>query len=250
VLELRIGKPCQDFHRKGAQDNSKYPAPYIAFNAPSLSSCRDVSYVRLGRTSSLQYLLVILEKQGFRIAAEELHTSQPNLTVQARQFQENVRSTLSEDEERAYPAHRNGNRIHRLGWTSFGARDDVINALIKRSSAGRSAHYDLGVHHCLIRPYFAASAPCIKRFCQNCPIPPTHGDTAQLAEEILAGVVDAAIVTPPLKHPDLHIGELRRDRLVVFLRRDHALASKTVLQTADLQRNLTVLYHPQRLGCS
>jgi len=32
-----------------------------------------------------RYLLVILEKQGFRVAAEELHTSQPNLTVQARQ---------------------------------------------------------------------------------------------------------------------------------------------------------------------
>ncbi len=37
-----------------------------------------------------RYLLVILEKQGFRVAAEELHTSQPNLTVQARQFQENA----------------------------------------------------------------------------------------------------------------------------------------------------------------
>ena len=35
-----------------------------------------------------RYLLKILEKGGFRVAAEELRTSQPNLTVQARQFQE------------------------------------------------------------------------------------------------------------------------------------------------------------------
>lgn len=34
-----------------------------------------------------RYLLKILEKGGFRAAAEELFTSQPNLTVQARQFQ-------------------------------------------------------------------------------------------------------------------------------------------------------------------
>src|SRR5215469_1140719 len=34
------------------------------------------------------YLLKILEKGGFRVAAEELHTSQPNLTVQARRFQD------------------------------------------------------------------------------------------------------------------------------------------------------------------
>ena len=37
-----------------------------------------------------RYLLAILERQGFRVAAEELHTSQPNLSVQARQFQENA----------------------------------------------------------------------------------------------------------------------------------------------------------------
>ena len=37
-----------------------------------------------------RYLLTILERQGFRVAAEELHTSQPNLSVQARQFQENA----------------------------------------------------------------------------------------------------------------------------------------------------------------
>src|ERR1700761_856697 len=37
-----------------------------------------------------RYLLAILEKQGFRLAAEELNASQPNLTVQARQFQENA----------------------------------------------------------------------------------------------------------------------------------------------------------------
>ena len=35
-----------------------------------------------------RYLLTILEKGGFRLAAEQLHTSQPNLTVQARQFQD------------------------------------------------------------------------------------------------------------------------------------------------------------------
>jgi hypothetical protein len=35
-----------------------------------------------------RYLLKILEKGGFRAAAEELYTSQPNLTVQARQFQD------------------------------------------------------------------------------------------------------------------------------------------------------------------
>jgi DNA-binding transcriptional LysR family regulator len=37
-----------------------------------------------------RYLLKILERGGFRAAAEELYTSQPNLTVQARQFQDHA----------------------------------------------------------------------------------------------------------------------------------------------------------------
>jgi DNA-binding transcriptional LysR family regulator len=37
-----------------------------------------------------RYLLRVFEKGGFRAAAEELYTSQPNLTVQARQFQDHA----------------------------------------------------------------------------------------------------------------------------------------------------------------
>jgi DNA-binding transcriptional LysR family regulator len=52
---------------------------------------------------------------------------------------------------------------------------------------------------------------------------PTHGDAAHLAEEILAGSVNAAAITLPLEHPDLHVEGLRRDRLVVCLRKDDPL---------------------------
>lgn len=50
----------------------------------------------------------------------------------------------------------------------------------------------------------------------------------------------------PLKDADLRIEELRRDRLVVCLRKDNAVASKSALQAADLKTNLTIMYHPQR----
>ena len=85
-----------------------------------------------------------------------------------------------------------------------------------------------------------------KEILPHCSIRPTHADTAQLAEEVVGGLVDAAIVTLPLKHPDLRIEEIRRDRLVVCLRRDDPLAEKAALNATDLQQNLTVLYHPQR----
>ncbi len=56
-----------------------------------------------------------------------------------------------------------------------------------------------------------------KELLPACVIRPTHGDTTQLAQEVLAGIVDAAIITLPLKHSELHIEEIRRERIVVCL---------------------------------
>ena len=59
-------------------------------------------------------------------------------------------------------------------------------------------------------------------------------------------MVDAAIITLPLTHPDLRVEILRRDRIVVCLRKDHPLAAKAALPVSDLQDNLSIIYHPQR----
>jgi DNA-binding transcriptional LysR family regulator len=85
-----------------------------------------------------------------------------------------------------------------------------------------------------------------KEILPACFVRPTHGDTLQLAEEVAAGAVDAAIVTLPLNHPELRVEEIRRDRLVACLRRDNPLARKAALKAKDLQNNLIVMYHPQR----
>ncbi|MES2221012.1 MAG: LysR family transcriptional regulator [Acidobacteriota bacterium] len=193
-----------------------------------------------------RYLLTILEKRGFRAAAEELHTAQPNLSVQARQFQENASVHLFRRlKHGGIRPTETGVAFMVLAKLLLETLDEVLKALtaIERGDirsmrfgctplADRSVFHDLCATHKEILP--------------GCPIRPTHGDTAQLAEEIISGTVDAAIVTLPLTHPDLHIEELHRDRLVVCLRRDNPLAAKSAIHPVDLQGNLTILYHPQR----
>jgi len=193
-----------------------------------------------------RYLLAILEKQGFRVAAEELHTSQPNLTVQARQFQEqaSVRLFRKMKNGRIRPTET-GLAFIGLARLLLKTRDEVIDALIA-IERGEIDSVRLGCTPLVDQSLFRSFCTAHKEILATCAIRPTHGDTAHLAEEVLAGTVDAAIVTLPLRHPDLHIEELRRDRLVVCLRKDDPLSSKASLQPADLQNNLAVLYHPQR----
>ena len=192
-----------------------------------------------------RYLLKILEKGGFRVAAEELRTSQPNLTVQARQFQEQASVRL-------FRKLRNGQIRPTETGVAFIAlakllleiREEVIEALVA-IERGEVTAIRFGSTPLVDSNLFRGFCRLHKELLPRCPIRPTHGDAGHLIEEIVEGMVDAAIVTLSVAHPDLHIEELRRDKMVVCLRKDHPLASKAALQASDLQGNLTILYHPQ-----
>ena len=193
-----------------------------------------------------RYLLTILERQGFRAAAEELHTAQPNLSVQARQFQENASLRLFHKMKggRIRPTDT-GVAFKVLARFLLETRDEVLNALIA-IERGEVNSVRFGCTPLVDQGLFQTFCDLHKEILPLCPVRPTHGDTAHLAEEVVSGTVDAALVTLPLRHSDLRIEELRRDRLVVCLRRDDPFSAKASLQTADLQGNLAVLYHPQR----
>lgn len=193
-----------------------------------------------------RYLLTVLEKQGFRTAAEELHTSQPNLTVQARQFQENasVRLFRRLKDGRIRPTE-SGMAFIELARSLLEMREEVIDALVA-IERGQISTIRLGSTALVDQELFRSFCSIHKTILPTASVRPTHGDTAHLAEEILAGTVDAAVVTLPFNDPNLHVEELRRDRLLVCLRKDHPLASRAALKAGDLQDNLAILYHPQR----
>ena len=195
-----------------------------------------------------RYLLKILEKRGFRAAAEELHTSQPNLTVQARQFQEHasVRLFRKLKNGQLRPTE-SGIAFIALARQILELREEAIDALIA-IDRGEVTHVRFGSSPFADQSLFRSFCALHRDLLPNCAVRPTHGDTVQLAQEVLAGIVDAAFVTLPITHPHLHIQLLRRDRLVVCLRKDSLEAAKAMLLPSDLQGNLTVLYHPNAIS--
>jgi DNA-binding transcriptional LysR family regulator len=193
-----------------------------------------------------RYLLKILEKQGFRVAADELHTSQPNLSVQARQFQENASVRLFRKlKNGSIRPTETGIAFIALARLLLDTCDEVINALIA-VERGEIRTLRFGCSPLVDSNLFRKFCAVHREILPGCPIRPTLGDSEQLAEEITNGLVNAALVTLPLAYPDLHFENISRDRLVACLRRDHPLAGKLTLQIADLKDNLRILYHPKR----
>lgn len=192
------------------------------------------------------YLLTILEKGGFRSAAEELHTSQPNLTVQARRFQEQASVRLfSKLKSRQICPTEAGIAFISMARMVLEIRNEVIDALIaiERGEIGTAR---FGATALVDQSLFRRLCALHKELLPEITVRPTHGDATQLANEILEGTVDAALITLPFTHPELRIEEVRRDRMVVCLRKDHPLTAKAALQPSDLKGNLTIIYHPQR----
>lgn len=193
-----------------------------------------------------RYLLTILELQGFRSAADELNTAQPNLSVHAKQFQANASIRLyKKTKSGRIRVTETGLAFKALARFLLETRDEVIDALIA-IERGEISSVRFGCAAFANHAIFQDFCTLHKELLPACPILPTRGDTAQLAREVLDGTLDAAIVTLPLQHPDLRIEELRSDRLVVCLRRDNPLAMKAALLPTELQNNLAVLYHPER----
>jgi DNA-binding transcriptional LysR family regulator len=193
-----------------------------------------------------KYLLAIVEHKGFRAAAEQLHTAQPNLSAQAKQFQDQSAIQLfRRTKDGRIRLTETGIAFRPIAQGLLDARDEAIAALIaierreiKALRFGCTSLIEQGLFHTCCQIH--------KEMVPYCPILPTHGDMPQLEEELANGEIDAALVTLPVNDPHLCVEVIRRDRLVVCLRRDHALAAKSIFQPSDLQSNLRILYHPER----
>jgi DNA-binding transcriptional LysR family regulator len=193
-----------------------------------------------------KYLLTILELQGFRAAAEQLYTAQSKLSIQAKQFQESASVRLYDKmkDGRIRPTET-GVAFTIIAKDLLDNRVEAIEAIIA-IDRGDITMVRFGCSPWADQALFNGFCQMHKEFLPNCQIRPERNDTTQLVEDVVAGILDVAIVTLPLENAALRVVELRRDRLVVCLRKDDRLASKSALLPIDLQNNLTILYHPRR----
>ena len=193
-----------------------------------------------------RYLLAILEQGGFRAAADYLYTTQPNLSVQAKQFQENlsislVRKLKSGRIERT----ETGEAFISLAQLLLETKDEVIAALIE-IDRGELRHLRLGCAPQVDPALFRRAREFHRELIPSCTVQPMYGDTAQLTDEVVAGELDAALVQLPVHHPELRVEELHHEPLVVCLRKDDPLAAKSALRPIELKSRPAIFHDPRR----
>jgi len=193
-----------------------------------------------------KFLLAVLKHKGFRAAVDHVFTAQPNLSKYAKEFQEQSGLVLfRKRKDRRVSLTETGIAFLSIGQGVLEARDEAFAALLA-IQRGEIRSLRLGCSPYADPAVFLATCELHREMVPSCPIRAAYSETVELAEEVLSGELDAAIVIMPVKDQRLRIETIRRDRLVACLPSDHPCAIKATLQPSDLQENLAVFYDPQQ----
>lgn len=193
-----------------------------------------------------RYLLAIAEHRGFRAAAAALHTSQPSLSRQVREFQERYGVRL-------FRRLKNG----RIVLTPAGealrviARDvletrELALAALEAIHRGEAKLLRVGCTPFIDREICRRAVDLQKALVPASSVRISSGDTAAIMAELRDGRLDAAVLSLPLIDDSLRMEIIKRERLVVCLPSDHSLARKAAMTAADLTANLTVFRRPSQ----
>jgi DNA-binding transcriptional LysR family regulator len=188
----------------------------------------------------------VLQHKSVREAAEELNTSPSNISAASKKFyeQSGIRLYFLSKDNRI---HRTKEGVAFLAMVDsvFAARDEFIAAL-KAVHKGDIRVLRFGCGTFVPPDTFRAACEIHKSYLPECAIRPRPADAAQLVSELVAGEIDAALLTLPVNAGELRVEEIQRDRLVVCLRVDDPLAKTPTIRSVDLFERLTVIYDPER----
>ena len=193
-----------------------------------------------------KYLLAIVEHRGFRAAAEALHTSQPSLSRQVKEFQERFKIKLF----RRLKGGRiqltaAGEALRVIAKDVLETRDQALEAL-EAIHRGEAEVLRIGCAPFIDKEVCRRSTELQRALVPASTVRVSSGETATLMNELARDQLDAVVVSLPITDDNLRVEVVKRERLVVCLPVDHALAKKTALNASDLSQNLSVFPHPSQ----
>ncbi len=166
----------------------------------------------------LKYFRTVARLGNMSRAAQELHVSQPTLTVAIRKLEEKLGTILFERSKKGVSLTAAGLQIYQYSdqmidlWEEMmreaGSVDDTVKGTIR-----------LGAHPSVAR-YTLPSL--LRDLLENNPdlnIQLQHDLSRNILQMILDNIVDAALVINPERHPDLVIKELLSDEVNIWKRK-------------------------------
>jgi aminoethylphosphonate catabolism LysR family transcriptional regulator len=177
---------------------------------------------------------------GFTRAAARLGVTQPTLSGQVKALEEAYGVELIERRGRQLALTQTGAALLDLTRRIFGLAEEAEQLLAAARGLERG-HLRLGAD----APYHVL--PALGAFVQRYPklrLSLTVGNSEALLRDLFDHRIDVAVVANLAPDPRLHALAVRRDRLVLFVRKTHPWARRKWVKPAELAGERLVLREP------
>lgn len=186
----------------------------------------------------LRYFFAVAESGNFTAAARKCHVAQPSLSQQIKKLEDELGRTLFDRLGRRAELTEAGRTFMSRAQRILQDVDDAKRAV--HDGAGESI-LRFGVIPSTAPYVLPELLPRLRESMPDTKFEVLEDFRTYLIEQILAGKLDAAIVTMPPDRPHLEIEPLFNEPLLAVMPDKHALAAKTNLRPSDLEGQHLVL---------
>lgn len=182
----------------------------------------------------LKYFKTIARVGNMSRAAQELHVSQPTLTVSMRKFEEQLGVRVFERSKKGVSLTPAGLQIYQYSDQMVGLWDEMLREAGTVNEAVRGT-IRFGLHPSVARYTLPVFLPSLLKEHPELSVQLSHDLSRNVLQQVHDHTLDAGLVMNPEKHPDLILKELCRDEVSVWKRKGSSLADVLIYDPSLFQ---------------
>lgn len=180
--------------------------------------------------SQLRAFHLVAQEGGFSAAAQSALVSQPTISAQVRQLEEEYKVRLFERRARSVQLTETGQALYAITTRLFAAEAEA-NSLLSGAKTLIRGHLRIAADSAYhVMPALAA----LRRQHQGIRFSLRIGNSADVLQQVLDFNADIGVMAKLVSDPRLHSVEIRRDQLILFVPTGHAWARKKRLALSEL----------------
>ena len=183
----------------------------------------------------MEYYLAIIREGNISAAAESLHLSQPALSRQIKDLEEELGVTLFERGSRKIKLTEEGMILRRRAEEMVRLMQ-ITESEIREAQNKIAGEVHIGAGESLAFHHLSRIAGNIHQSYPDIRFHITSGDTADLMDQLDNGLIDIALIFTDYDHSQYQGIRLpKEDKLGLLMRKEDPLAAKTTITISDLK---------------